>query len=109
MPSATSPQVEFFEEPQPVCVFNETRTHRYTLWRTWDSSLPYCQFIGLNPSTADETKDDPTVRRCIAFSKMWGYGALCMTNLFGFRSTDPAGLLTVEDPVGDNDAHLVRV
>lgn len=47
-------------------------------------------FIGLNPSTADETQDDPTIRRCIGFARSWGFSALCMTNLFAFRATDPA-------------------
>ena len=47
-------------------------------------------FIGLNPSTADETTDDATIRRCVGFAKAWGYSALCMTNLFAFRATDPA-------------------
>lgn len=46
-------------------------------------------FIGLNPSTADETQDDPTVRRCIRYAQSWGYGALYMTNIFAFRATDP--------------------
>lgn len=67
-------------------------------------------FIGLNPSTADETQDDPTIRRCIAFAKAWGYAALCMTNLFAFRATDPKDMMAATDPVGeDNDAHLLAM
>ena len=66
-------------------------------------------FIGLNPSTADETIDDPTIRRCISFSKDWGYGALCMTNLFAFRATDPAVMKAHPEPVGEaNDGTLVE-
>lgn len=66
-------------------------------------------FIGLNPSTADETLDDPTIRRCIGYAKDWGYGGLLMTNIFAYRSTDPRGLLTVEDPIGpDNDKALLK-
>jgi hypothetical protein len=70
-----------------VTHFNLSRTHRYTLWRIWDHMFctDYVQFIGLNPSTADESQDDPTVRRCIDFAKRWGAGALCMTNIFAFR------------------------
>jgi hypothetical protein len=64
-------------------------------------------FVGLNPSTADETLDDPTIRRCIGFAKDWGYSGLCMTNLFAFRATDPAKMLAAQDPVGpDNDKVL---
>jgi len=82
------------------------RAYRYALWRRWDCG-PHAMFVGLNPSTADETADDPTIRRCIAFARAWGYGGLCMTNLFAYRATQPADMLTQDDPVGpDNDAHL---
>lgn len=64
-------------------------------------------FIGLNPSTADEVNDDPTVRRCIRFAQRWGYGALCMTNIFAYRATDPNVMKTQADPVGKlNDRYL---
>lgn len=67
-------------------------------------------FVGLNPSTADETQDDPTIRRCIAYAKAWGFDALCMTNLFAYRATQPEDMLAQEDPIGvDNDAHLVAL
>jgi len=67
----------------------------------------YLMIIGLNPSTADETKDDPTIRKCIGFAKRLGYGALCMTNLFAFRATDPKIMEREADPIGpDNDLHL---
>lgn len=91
-------------------VFSRCRRWRYTLWRTWDDGLPYCQFIGLNPSTADEVQDDPTVRRCIRFARDWGYGALCMTNAFAYRATDPALMKAQPDPVGrDNDRWLAEI
>lgn len=64
-------------------------------------------FIGLNPSTADETINDATIRRCIAFAKGWGYDGLCMTNLFAFRAMDPAEMLAQADPIGgENDSYL---
>ena len=64
-------------------------------------------FVGLNPSTADETQDDPTIRRCIAFAKAWGYGGVCMTNLFAYRATLPEVMKATSDPVGpDNDEYL---
>jgi hypothetical protein len=69
----------------------------------------YAMFIGLNPSTADEVRDDPTIRRCIGFAKQWGYGALCMTNIFAFRATDPKVMKAASDTVGpDNDKWLSR-
>jgi hypothetical protein len=66
--------------------------------------------IGLNPSTADEVDDDPTVTRCIAYAKAWGYGGLCMGNLFAFRATNPSKMREAEDPVGPgNDEWLKKL
>jgi len=96
--------------PLPSCsaVLSADRQYRYELWRRWGDG-DYCCFIGLNPSTADEKTDDPTIRRCVGFAKSWGYGALCMLNLFAFRATDPSDMKRAVDPVGaDNDATLAR-
>lgn len=100
-------------------IFSSCRKYRYTLWRDWSEELKnsgvfftedpyaayhigtpdsYVQFIGLNPSTADENLDDPTIRRCIGFSKAWGFGAFCMTNLFAFRATDPKVMKNCDSP-----------
>lgn len=85
------------------------RKYRYTLWRIWSEVEPVVAFIGLNPSTADESVDDPTIRRCIGFAKSWNFGGLVMLNLFAFRSTDPFALQFENDPVGpDNDGHLCQ-
>lgn len=73
-------------------------------------NLSYCQFIGLNPSTADETNDDPTIRRCIDFAKRWGFGAMCMTNAFAFRSTDPSVMKSNSNPVGgENNRWIIDI
>lgn len=81
-------------------LFSVDRSYRYLLWRVWDWSLPYLNVIGLNPSTADQLKLDPTCKRCETRAKSLGYGGYVMTNLFAFKSTDPRGLLTVPDPEG---------
>lgn len=95
--------------PSCSAVLSDDRRYRYELWRRW-SGGDYCCFVGLNPSTADESADDPTIRRCIGFAKAWGYGALCMLNLFAFRATDPADMKREPEPVGaDNDATLARL
>lgn len=70
-------------------LFSPCRRWRYLLWRRWDPDKDVCAFIGLNPSTADEMTDDPTVRRCIRYAKDWGYGSLWMLNAYAFRATDP--------------------
>ena len=64
-------------------------------------------FIGLNPSTADEINDDPTVRRCLGYARDWGYGGLIMTNIFAFRATNPRVMKASPDPIGPlNDSWL---
>lgn len=91
-------------------IISPDRQYRYTLWREWDIyNSSYIMFIGLNPSTADETNDDPTIRRCIGFAKEWGYGAVCMTNLFAFRATDPRAMKAALAPIGpENDRWIVE-
>lgn len=89
--------------------FSPCRTWRYRLERRW-SAGPTAAFILLNPSTADETNDDPTIRRCIGYAKGWGYGGLVLGNIFALRSTDPKGLYSHPDPVGpDNDRVLAEI
>ncbi len=88
-------------------VFSDCRKYRYVLWRTWDDSKPYVMFIGLNPSTADEVDNDRTINRCINYAKDWGYGGLCMANLFSYCTKDPHVMKAAEDPVGpENDLWL---
>ena len=86
-------------------VFSDCRMYRYALWRMWDGDKPLVMIIGLNPSTADEKVNDPTIIRCISFASSWGYGGVCVTNLFGFRATSPTQLKAHHDPIGkENDA-----
>lgn len=93
---------------QTDAYFSKCRKYRYALWRIWDDSKPYAMFIGLNPSTADETQDDPTIRRCINFARDWGFGGLCMTNLFAFRATEPTDMMSANYPVGSENNELIR-
>ena len=92
-------------------ILSDDRAYRYVLWREWGMlNHHYACFIGLNGSTADETHDDPTIRRCVGFTKAWGFGALAMVNLFAFRTLDPKVLKAQSDPVGiANDSFLVDV
>lgn len=80
--------------------------YRYHLTRRWGSE-PVLPFIMLNPSTADETLDDPTIRRCIGFARREGAGGIRVANLYGFRATDPHELTLYGWPEGPlNDQHL---
>lgn len=89
---------------------SECRTYRFALWRTWDDSKPYVMFVGLNPSTADETSDDPTLTRCINYAKSWGFGGVCMANLFAFRATEPGDMKAATDPIGtENNDWLIKL
>ena len=90
--------------------FSKDRLYRYALWRIWDNELPKVLFIGLNPSTADEVKDDPTIRRCIRYALDWGYGGYLMGNIFAYRSTDPKQLKIIDNPIGiDNNYWLKKL
>lgn len=90
--------------------FSRDRRYRYRLWRRWDRSRPRIAFCMLNPSTADECVDDPTIRRCIGFARAWGYGGVEIVNLFALRATDPRELRRARDPVGDdNRIHVLAI
>lgn len=90
--------------------FSECRVWRYALWRTWDPARAPLVFVGLNPSTADETQDDPTIRRCLGFARDFGCGGLHMLNIFAFRTTNPDGLRWTDDPVGpDNEREFMAL
>lgn len=89
--------------------FSEDRRYRYALWRIWNEDKPLVMFIGLNPSTASERKDDPTIRRVMRFAAEWGYGGFYMMNLFAFVSPYPKDLIIAADPLGDNDHWLEKI
>lgn len=103
-------------------ILSDDRKFRYTLWREFygvkalpglgvpvkgNEAYHYANFICLNPSTADEKKDDPTIRRCIGFTKTWGFGAFCMTNLFAFRATKPVNMKLFDNPCGEQNQHYL--
>lgn len=87
--------------------------YRYLLTRPTEVQQPErdaALFLMLNPSTADATVDDPTIRRCLGFAKAWGCKGLAVANLYALRSTSPKGLWHHDDPIGpENDAWLGRL
>jgi hypothetical protein len=88
--------------------FSRCRKWRYLLWRRWADG-PVANFLMLNPSTADEVKLDPSCTRARLYAERWGFGALVVTNLFGWRATDPGAMKAARDPVGSlNDAAILK-
>ncbi|MBU4234070.1 MAG: DUF1643 domain-containing protein [Proteobacteria bacterium] len=97
-------------------IFSPCRIWRYTLERAWMppegcmGTREVVAFIGLNPSTADEVKNDPTVTRCINYARRWGFHGMFMLNIFALRSTDPRELYRHPDPIGpETDRYLTEV
>lgn len=92
-----------------TATISDCRKYRYTLTRWWDRGPMVC-WLMLNPSTANESFDDPTIRRCISFSRQWGASGICVVNLFALRSTDPSALKS--DPAASigpqNDEYILR-
>lgn len=95
----TTPRDSLFSADSDA-TFSPCRKYRYTLTRSIPDPATGCDgveggtltVIGLNPSTADETTDDPTIRRCVRFARDWGFDRLKMVNLFAYRATDPNDL-----------------
>lgn len=99
--------------------FHADSRYRSLLWRLRDPAKPYVLFVMLNPSTATELHDDPTVRRVQDFAASWGpgeggpFGGVCVANLFAFRATDPTDMKAHESPVdppgspGWNDREII--
>jgi len=91
-----------------VAVYSACESYRYLLTRTWDASGPRALFVMLNPSTATEVQNDPTVERCERRSRALGFGAFRVTNIFAFRATDPKVMRAQTDPTGPaNDDTIV--
>lgn len=91
-----------------TAILDTERVYRYRLERRVGGNDRVCLFVMLNPSTADETQDDPTIRRCMAFARREGCGHLVVCNLYAFRATDPRELRTASDPKGPVNADYLR-
>lgn len=89
--------------------FSPCGRFRYKLWRIWDEDKPKAMCIGLNPSTANATKNDPTITHLSKALNKLGYGGLYMTNLFALISSKPEALLTTDDCLGDNEIKMAEV
>lgn len=89
-------------------VYSPCEAYRYLLTRVWDAGGRRVLFVMLNPSTATEFQNDPTVERCERRARVLGFGAFRVTNIFAFRATDPKVMRAQGDPVGPgNDAAIL--
>lgn len=89
-------------------LYSDCESHRYSLARTWDAGGARLAFVMLNPSRADERRNDPTVARCEARARAMGFGSYEVVNLFAWRATNPRDLKAAAEPVGpDNDAAIL--
>lgn len=90
-------------------LYSPCEGYRYALSRCWDAGERRVMFVMLNPSTATELANDPTVERCERRARRLGYGAFRVTNIFAWRATDPRDLKAAPEPVGpQNDAALLE-
>ena len=91
-------------------VYSRCLDYRYSLSKEWDVGLPRTLFILLNPSTATEEFNDPTISRCVARSCALGFGAMMVCNLFAFRGRKPSDLIYHAEPIGlQNDVFIFKV
>lgn len=90
-------------------VYSPCEAYRYLLTRVWDPAGAKALFVMLNPSTATEVQNDPTVERCERRARALGFGAFRVTNIFAFRATDPKVMRAAADPVGPGNDTAIRV
>lgn len=96
-------------DAQSVAVYSPCESYRYLLTRVWDAAGEKVLFVMLNPSTATEIQNDPTVERCERRARALGFGAFRVTNIFAYRATDPKVMRAQADPVGpQNDAAILE-
>lgn len=89
-------------------IFSDDRKYRYALWRCWSITKPPLLVIGLNPSSANEITDDPTITRLMVRAVRDGFGSLIMANLYAYVSTFPNILLEADDFVGEYTDYYLK-
>ncbi len=90
-----------------TAVYSDCENFRYSLTRIWDPEGRRAAFIMLNPSTATEVQNDPTVERCERRARALGFGAFSVTNIFAWRDTDPRKMRAAKDPVGPENNQAI--
>ena len=91
-----------------IALFSDCERYRYLLTRVWAPGGKKALFVMLNPSTADEMKNDPTVERCERRARAMGFGAFRVCNIFAYRATDPRNMRAQQDPIGPGNDEAIR-
>ena len=92
-----------------TAIYSDCEKYRYALTRIWDEGAKRVLFVMLNPSTANEVQNDPTVERCERRARALGFGAFRVTNIFAWRDTDPRKMRAASEPIGpENDATILE-
>ena len=91
-----------------VAVYSDCERYRYLLTRVWEPGGAKALFVMLNPSTATEAQNDPTVERCERRARTLGFGAFRVCNIFAWRDTDPRAMRRAADPVGSENDTAIR-
>lgn len=93
-----------FEDYKSGAEFSKDGCYRYKLWRVWNNLLPIAMVIGLNPSTANADKNDPTINNLIKILSKHSYGGFYMMNCFPIISPHPEIVkIYLEDNTGNTD------
>lgn len=96
------------DDAASTAIYSDCEAYRYQLTRIWDDAGPKALFIMLNPSTATEVQNDPTVERCERRSRTLGFGSFRVTNIFAWRDTDPRKMRAAGDPIGPYNDDAIR-
>lgn len=91
-----------------TAIYSVCERYRYVLSRIWAQDKPPLVMLMLNPSTATELKNDPTIARCEKRAHMWGYGGLIILNIFAYRATDPKDMKAQADPNGAYNDYYIK-
>ena len=96
------------EDTNSKAVYSSCKKYRYSLTRIWNEEGKKLHFVMLNPSTATEIQNDPTVERCERRARILNFGSVRVTNIFAWRDTDPKKMKCATDPVGlQNDQSIL--
>ena len=91
-----------------AAIYSDCENYRFSLTRTWKRGSGKLLFVMLNPSTATELQNDPTVERCERRARHLGYGSFRVCNIFAWRATDPGDMRSQADPVGPGNDDAIK-